>query len=924
MQPERWERVDAVFAAALEHDEATREAYVAEACGNDHELRDEVASLLRAHRDSSHTTFIDTPVARVRDGDAAGLTAGDKPADALGFGVPESLGPYRLLHRIGSGGMGSVYLGLRADDAYQQRVAVKILRSDLDHDELIRRFRRERQILAHLDHPNIAKLLDGGTTPDGRPYLVMEYVEGLPIDAYCQQAELGIPARLRLFVKVCAAVHLAHQSLVVHRDLKPANILVTAEGEPKLLDFGIAKLLAAEQFPLTVAATVPGLALMTPEYASPEQVRGLEVTTASDVYSLGILLYELLAETRPFEVRDLPADEAMRCLLESTPTRPSAAAARRERLRDDEEVGGRSRRKWTRRIEGDLDTIVLRAMAKDPRRRYPSAEGLAGDVVRHLEGMPVTARGDSFGYMAARFAARHRWAVATSAVALAGLLALTAGLLVQRSATLRERDRAVATWETLVGMLENANPHQARGSEITAREVLDAGLPRIDALADRPALQSDMQVTMGRVYRSLPVLPTAVDLLERGLETRRRLHRGDHADVAEGLELLGGSLRDLDETQRAEELLVEAVAMRRRLHGKNAPEVAPSLQALAAVVHRDGRIDASRQLYAEAVGIRRSQSNEIELAKTLTALGTLEREVGGYGRSEAHFREAAALLEAQPDSESDPDLAWTLSNLGFLLRRQGEYAEADGALARAETIERAVYRDPHPNLAHTLAQRGLNWLAQDRLDEAETCFREALTLRGAVFGEDHFRVADSLNDMAQLQIRRGALEAADTASGRALTLLRGALRPGHRDLAAGLTTRADVLRSQKRCDEAEPLYEEALVIHRQWFGDQHRTVALLIDSLATCVRARGDLVRAIRLREEGIAIFRATVGADHPEMASLLYNLGVTYHYNEQYAEAADRYRQALVIATAKLQAGHGLIEALQAALASAMRRLEG
>jgi len=400
MDQARWRQVEEIFLAAAERAPAEREALLRLACGGDGELRAEVESLL-AHE--AGATFIQHAVA----GEARLLEreAGEGP-------VGQRIGPYRLTALVGHGGMGTVYAAVRDDDQYHQQVALKLVRRGLDTEHLLGRFRHERQILATLEHPNIARLLDGGTTRDGLPYLVMEYVEGEPITSYCEARRLPVRGRLELFRQVCGAVHYAHQSLVVHRDLKPGNILVGRQGVVKLLDFGIAKLLEPGPSPEAMIQTDTGLRLMTPEYASPEQVRGEPVTTASDIYSLGVVLYELLAGERPHRLKSYTPSEIERAVCQAEPERPSAAAGR----------GAGARSKLRKQLEGDLDTIVLKALRKEPERRYSSAEQLSEDIGRHLSGLPVQARKDTAGYRVGKFVRRHKLGVAAGLLVVMSLV----------------------------------------------------------------------------------------------------------------------------------------------------------------------------------------------------------------------------------------------------------------------------------------------------------------------------------------------------------------------------------------------------------------------------------------------------------------------------------------------------------------------
>jgi serine/threonine protein kinase len=395
---ERWERLKEVFGAALDRAPEERDAFLDAACGGDPDLRAEVTSLLASH---------DRAGGFIEAAPLLGRLAAEISEEVEDEAVGRRIGPYRLLGVIGRGGMSTVYRAVRDDDDFQKQVAVKLVRGGLASDHLVRRFREERQILARLEHPNIATLHDGGTTAGGQPYFVMELIDGRPVDAYCEDRALSTRERLALFRTICSAVQYAHQHLVVHRDLKPANIVVTAEGVPKLLDFGIAKLLSENEDPAS-APTATVLPLLTPEYASPEQVQGRPVTTASDVYSLGVILYQLLAGRRPYELGGRSPEELLRAVSDTQPKRPSAVA-----------TGSYA---TSAELSGDLDTIVLKALRKEPARRYASAQELAEDIRRYLEDLPVLARGDSLRYRAGKLVRRHKAAVAAAALAMVGLV----------------------------------------------------------------------------------------------------------------------------------------------------------------------------------------------------------------------------------------------------------------------------------------------------------------------------------------------------------------------------------------------------------------------------------------------------------------------------------------------------------------------
>ena len=457
MTPDRWQQVCEIFNGALEVPTDERPDFLAKACADDHEMQAEVTSLLASHH-RAEPWFPDLDA-------TDSLSPGGEQQEA------KRIGPYRIVKRLGEGGMGTVYLAVRADREFEKQVAIKVMRADLVDAELVNRFRGERQILAQLEHPNVARLLDGGTTDDHRPYLVMEYVEGRPIDRYCDEQELGIDERLELFAKICGAVQVAHQNLIVHRDLKPANILVAADGEPKLLDFGIAKLLQPDGFPHSPIATLPGLNPMTLSHASPEQVRGQPVTTASDIYSLGVLLYQLLAGRLPYSMasrRDLHRMAAEICDTEAA--RPSSTTGPIPR--------------WRRRLVGDLDAIALKSLAKEPKHRYASAEQLASDLTRYRQGLPIIARSQAWRYLAGKFLRRHLLLVSAAALIAVLTLGFIATLLVQRSEIERKQRGSEEVARLMVELFDNADPDRALGERLTARDLVERGRVALGELDD--------------------------------------------------------------------------------------------------------------------------------------------------------------------------------------------------------------------------------------------------------------------------------------------------------------------------------------------------------------------------------------------------------------------------------------------------------
>ncbi|MFN7978421.1 MAG: serine/threonine-protein kinase [Vicinamibacterales bacterium] len=722
MTPERWAAAQQLFEAALEHPPIGRSAFV-DAQAGDTELARLVHDLLKADAaEQSGRPLTDV----VKEAVDAVTAAAPAPL--------ERLGPYRLVRMLGEGGMGAVYLAERDDDEFLQQVAIKVVRGLLD-PERVRQFRTERQILAWLEHPNIARLLDGGTTGDGLPYLVMEHVEGAPIDRYCDEARLDVAARLRLFLTVCDAVSHAHRSLIVHRDIKPGNILVTDDGQVKLLDFGIARL-ALESGAADAAVSAGQPRMMTPFYASPEVVRGGQVTTAADVYALGVLLHELLTGTRPLRFRTMTSEEVERVVCHVDPVPPSAAAI------DDEgpapPASDRAAHRRTtpsalrRRLAGDLDAIVGGALAKDVAARYASVEALAADVRAHLERRPVQVRAASWRYLAGRFVVRHRWSVAAATVALVAATSAAvafsiqaAHLAAERDRTARERDTAQQVQRFLTELFEVSNPKASpNGSTVTARELLDRGAERIDAeLAGQPVVQARLLATIGDVYGSLGAYARSAALLERAVQIRRATLGPDDPDTLDSVEALGEASRELGRYDDAERLHRDVLAARRRLGA------APSL-----------------------------------VASSLTNLGLTLDERGKPADAEPLLREAvAAWRTSAADAEN---VAIGLNNLAAVLRHEGRLADAVPLLEESIAIRRRRVGDGHPALAPALGQLGQVFNQLGDLARAEPLLRESFAIRQRVYGNDHPDTQTARNNLASLMQDLGDLGGAEARTER--------------------------------------------------------------------------------------------------------------------------------------------------------------
>jgi tetratricopeptide (TPR) repeat protein len=762
---EELRRAEELFSRLAELAPDEREAELSAVRARDGALAREVDSLL-AHA-SQLAGFLDQPALGTdfRLLPARSSAPEEGPDEHLG----RTVGRYQIERRIASGGMGTVYLAARADGQFAQRVALKIVKRGMDSDEILQRFRRERQTLAALDHPSIARLIDGGATGGGQPYLVMEHVEGEPIDAYCDRAELGVDARLELFLLVCDAVRHAHQKLVVHRDLKPSNILVTPEGLPKLLDFGIASVVdAASERP----STAPRERRLTPEYASPEQVAGAPVATTSDVYSLGVILCELLTGRRPYRFTTRTNADIQRVVGTTPPTAPSELVLQKEPSGSAPERSKASRpspASLARILRGDLDTIVLCALRKEPERRYPSVERLAGDVRRYLDREPITARRDTLAYRASKFVRRHALASSLGALAIASLAIGGAVAAWQALAAARQRDEAVAARaeaEAMTGflrtMLESADPALA-GPDATVRGVLDEAAARLDAeLGGQPLVQASLRATIGRSYLALGLYPQADRELRRAHDQRLALLGPRDADVAHGLVDLATALYAQRELPEARALLEQAVDVLEAAQPESA-ELATALSSLGVVERAQQNLGRAEELQLRALDIRRRVlgADSLDVAESLNNLAGV---LGAGGRSEEGLPllEEALRIRRERLGVRHPLVMQSIDNLAVFLHGLGRIEQAEPLHREALAAGIDVLGPQHPDVAVMRRNLALLLAARGDLDEAERELRACLEAREQRLPPSDPRLVTTRYDLADLLLGQGRLADADT------------------------------------------------------------------------------------------------------------------------------------------------------------------
>ncbi len=868
MKPERWRSIEGLFHRAVALGAAERAALLDLECAADGELRAEVERLIE--RDESGSDAFSRLEAHTLS----------KLQDPM---LGQSLGAYRLIERIAAGGMGVVYRAERSDGLFQQEVAIKLIRAERASEWMLRRFEFERRTLAGLQHPGIARLFDGGTTNDGCPYFVMELVRGETIDHYCARERLPIAARLRLFVQVCRAVQFAHQNLVVHCDLKPANILIDERGLPRLLDFGIARLLEDE--PQAASPAAPGTIarVLTPEYASPEQLAGSAVTTSIDVYSLGVVLYELLTGRRPFQSKSRTAADWENLIREKAPERPSTSMLHATAGTDDPSLaaGLRGTRASLRRaLRGDLDRIVLMALRKEPQRRYPSVQAFADDIERQLTGQPVHARDNSVFYLGTKFVRRNRVAVAATFVVFAALLV---GLVAAR------RSEKIAEAEALHAGME------ADSFQSIADFLMDAFLPvqasqdqawqerareRILAHADRVRRQyigndhvrANLLDTLGQVCLRLDLAGDGEVLLREALTIREEVFGAQSLEYALSLRSLGQFFYQAGDYSQAAQLLSVALQIQRAQSSSTHANVAGLANDLAACLRNLGREAEAEALHLEALQLRRQSGDDtLPVAESLNNLAGVHIVRGEFALAVEELREALALRESILGPQHALSLQ-TLSNLASALWRQGEHAQASQLMQRAEAGYRALGGDGEDGLALSLANHATMQLANKELDGAAADLDEALELQTRRLGADHPLLAGTLTNLALLNHARHRDDEAGEAWEQVLRIRR-AERANPRELAEALFGYGVFRCELGEFSTAITLIEESIELQRSSAQIDSLALGRAEFQLGVCLLRSGARDQARRHWNEAARLLDESPQATAPERANVRQRL---------------------------------------------------
>jgi len=821
MDATRWQQIQRLFHEAAAMSAADRDASLRAACGDDEELRSEVLAMLDA--DNRGNSILETGMPQVADQ----ILAGTEPP----LLINKEIGAYTIHQILGEGGMGVVYLAERKD--LGNRVAIKILRDAWLSPARRERFQSEQRLLAQLNHPSIARLYDADTLPDGTPWFVMEYVEGLPLTDYCRRHNCSIERRLQLLRQVCEAVQYAHEHTVIHRDLKPSNIFAKGDGSVRLLDFGIAKQLESVDTAVDQTRTV--VRMMTPAYAAPEQIRGESVGVQSDVYSLGVILFQLLTDRLPFDLSNLTPNEAASVVAEHEPGRPSAAHGGWDATV--------SKRAWA-----DLDVLCLTAMRKDPQRRYRSVEALIRDMDHFSSGQPLDARPDTWHYRVGKFVRRNHQAVAVALLVFAsitGLITFFALRLARaRDAAIAEAARTQRVQQFMTNLFQGGDEAAGPADNLRVTTLLERGLQEARSLGDDPKVQAELYEDLGSIYQKLGKFDQADSLLQSALERHQALFGADSPEVAENLLAISSLRLEQARLEEAEQAARQALQMTNRHLAQDHSARARAALALGSVLGARGSYDQAIQYLNEAVRLQSVPgAAEVDLASSLSALAAAQYSAGHYDTSDSLYRR---LLEMHKKiyGERHPVVAEDLGNLGSIQQDLGYYAEAERFHRQALEITASYYGQQHPKVAAELTMLGRALTYQKRYEEAGNVLQRALTIQEQIYGPVHPAMADTLNELGNVASMREQL------------------------------------------DEAESAFRRVVEIYRRVYGDGHYLVAIALSNIASLYMDRKNYSRAEELYRDVVQRFQDTLGADNVNTGIARVKLGRTLLRAGRYQEA--------------------------------------
>ncbi len=864
-----WEKIKHVFSEAIRLDEGERMCYVKEACKGNQELINEIKSLINSYEEPS---VLDKTIDSLR---STAFSA--THTDCINGRI---IGKYRLLEEIGSGGMGSVCLAERADGEFSQRVAIKLLKNAFATENQVDRFKSERQILASLEHDNIARLLDGGVTRNGQPYYVMEVVDGQPIDVYCDEQKMTLKQRLELFTHVCKAVQYAHRKLVVHRDLKPSNILVTSDGRIKLLDFGIAKVLDHNQpSNFDIQEVLP----LTPSYASPEQVRGDAITTSSDIYQLGIVLYELLSGFRPFKIESHSPSEIEKSICKTVPggvynhflSNRLTFSSNSDEIRKISENRGTNPRRLQKKLRGDINAIIMKALRKEPDKRYESADQFLNDIQRYLSCKTVIAHPTSKMYRAHKFIARNSIEIAvitTMLMLMIGyLITITwhshqTGLAFEQAQ--QEADKSAQVVDFMLGMFEAGDPRINSGQLITAQDLLNRGLEEANQLQQQPALQANLYNVIGKVYTSLGLYNEAGEILEKAVRIQRTNSQGATLETARYLNDLAVAITRQGNYEQAYVLHEEALSILTGLFGDEHHEVANSLATMGSWVPVTG-IKKAMELRKEALRINRSVygENHLKTAESYMNVGRIQRSLAKPQDALNSFSRALEIRKKELGNQP-VDVAESMIFMADVYRLYNlDPAKAEELYLEALAIQERTLGTEHFTRLHGLTGLASLYLSSNEFEKAEELLLKNVAIREHVFGEDHPSIAEGFGQLANGYLEAGNVEKAENYYRKSLDLWIKSVGPNHIIISGALMGLGNALVELEQFEEAENSYAEALAIQKETLGED--SGALVYGAMGGLYQKRGDKEAAEQYYRRALSMFEAHGSENHYDATRL-------------------------------------------------------
>jgi len=903
MTPERHDQMQRIFEVAADLNGAERHAYLHEVCAGDTDLREEIEKLLAA----------DEEQALVDHSNVANSTT-LSTLESVSENV-DRIGRYRLLQKIGEGGMGEVWMAEQVEPV-RRRVALKLVKAGMNSREVIARFESERQALALMDHPAIAKVFDAGSTPEGAPYFVMEYVAGVSITAYCDDHKLSTHQRLALFVQVCEGVQHAHQKAIIHRDLKPSNILVAeVDGRPvpKIIDFGVAKALG-QKLTADTMFTRLGAIIGTPEYMSPEQANssGEDIDTRTDVYSLGVIFYELLAGTPPLNLRKIAFHEFLRRLREEEPSKPSTKIRTQDPDTSAEVARKRQSEPLTlaRQISGDLDSIALMALEKDRSRRYGSPSDFASDIGRYLKNEPVVAVPPSAGYRARKFARRYRTALVTVCAFVLVLLLAAAISIWQSIRATKQRDRAdaeAAVAQAINDFLQNdllaqASTDTQSGSNtkldphLEVRTALDRAAARIAGKFDKlPAVEAAIRDTIGQTYIDLGLYPAARIQLERARDLRRTQLGAKDPRTLKTVSRLGVVALNQGEYPRAEASLRETLDIQRHVLGPEHPDTLSSMQGLARAYLEEGKYPQAEALYGEILRIRQrvlGPEHRDTLRSTIN-LALIYDDQGKYAQAEA-FESKVLEIARRTMGPEDSTTLNSMNGLANIYGEQGKYAQAEALHSQALEIRQRVSGPDHPDTLDALDNLAVDYTSQGKFAQAEPIQVEALEIYRRVRGPEHPHTMMCMQNLATTYAAEGKFAQAEALMRETLEVRRRVLGPEHRYTLRSMEELAATYTAQGKYAQAEALFTQALEVSRRALAPDHPLTLDILSDFAFMYQRQGKYALAANYAAQALAARRHASGSENPGTMASACDLALAYQSQGKFAEAEPLAREAM------------------------------